>query len=181
MRIVRRENLSAAALVEKQECVKTLLSDLQTEIGLSLASLTLASPRATDSLLRAIQPALLGYKKKVLVFPGLAHGSPQANYTVDFLTTLRETQCGHIHQVTIELCFDNRQAIGTNLLKANMANRLLPNLNGNSAVAVLLVADSKIKAKSYDSSVGDEEEYESALLSAYSAELSTPIVLFTLT
>lgn len=181
MRIVSRENIGASALLVEQVCLKMIVSNLQDEIAACISNMTLTSPRATASLTNAIQPALFNFRKKVLVHPGIGPGSPQANYTVDYLRTYRDAPCGHIHQVTIELCFDNRQAIGTNLLKAQMANKLLPTLNGNSSISVLVVADSEIKARAYDSSVGDEEEYESALLSAYAAELSTPIILFTLT
>lgn len=181
MRIVSRENIGASTLLVEQICLKMLVSKLQDEISSCISTLTLTSPRATASLTQAIEPALMNFRKKVLVHPGLGPGAPQANYTVDFLRTYRDAACGHMHQVTVELCFDNRQAIGTNLLKAQMANKLLPTLNGNSSIAVLVVADSVIKSRAYDSSVGDEGEYESALLGAYAAELTTPIILFTLT
>lgn len=158
-------------------CLTALLGSVEEEIRLAVSQFTLSRPNATNRLRNQIETALRDFKSKVLIIPNVPVTGHDANYRVDFLKTIREHECGHKHQIAIELCFDNRQVIGTNLLKAHLANNLSEKGQG---IAILLVAEEKLRDQAYDSSIGTESEYETALLSAYSSIVDSEIVLFTL-
>jgi hypothetical protein len=180
MRIVRNGNIEFSKLMSTVPCLAKRIDDLQMEIEQKIRGLQLTKPNATGTLREYLGETFFDYKKKVDVFPNVVKSGAAANYCIDYLSVIRECSCGAKHQIALELCFDNRQAIGTNLLKAHFANRLISQNEQNSSVSILMVAEDAIKAKAYDNSTGSESEYESALLSLYAPVLTSAICMLTL-
>lgn len=180
MRIVRIGNAEFSKLMSVSPCLAKRMDNLQREIEEKLRNLQLTKPNATATLREYLGEIFVNYKKKVDVFPNVIKSGAAANYCIDYLSVIRECACGSKHQIALELCFDNRQAIGTNILKAHFSNKLLNQKESNSSIAILVVAEDAIKAKAYDTSTGSESDYESALLSLYAPVLTSAICIFTL-
>lgn len=105
-----------------------------------------------------------GWEKKFL-FSREAHSSlPNANYTVNYLYVEKHCSCGYRHKIFFHLCFDNRQAIGTHLLRFKLATHLDSKLPNNRPVAVAVVADARAKKKfGWDNAAATYEEFAQAL------------------
>lgn len=94
-----------------------------------------------------------------------------ANYRFDAVLDSEEVlQCGHRHRIFLEICFDNRQAIGTNLLKFQAGSELFDTSSERKSLAVLICADNRtLKKYNWDSSAASLEEYEFAFRTPYSS------------
>ncbi len=100
------------------------------------------------------------------------------NYIVDFAKDSNLPGCTNRHRVLVEICFDNRQAIGTNVFKLDLAARSFHERTGGEAVGVIICGDRKaLKSGGWDPGVADEEEYLVALDTAYTNYLLSPISL----
>jgi hypothetical protein len=85
--------------------------------------------------------------------------------------------CGGRHSMNIELCIQNREAIGTNFLKLET----LANLESSSDhLGVLICPDAKYFASSnMDSSYADDDEYIVAFKLAYHRILKSKMIVLT--
>ena len=108
-------------------------------------------------------------------------GLPYANYRMDAVSDHFTETCGHNHRLQIQKCFDNRQAIGTNLLKFQLGHMKFGATPSNRSLSVLICAGEKlIKSLGWDSSVGSFEEYDIASRYAYSHLINCRIVFLVL-
>lgn len=122
-----------------------------------------------------------GWQPNFLVFTNVSTSVPRKNYVVDFVFDFDLTECPNKHRVVLEVCFDNRQAIGTNLLKLDKAVVDFESRQGREAEAILICADRRtLDIGEWDSGVADEEEYQIALSQAYKSYLSAPMSLMVL-
>ena len=108
----------------------------------------------------------------------IPESEPNTNYKLDAIKDI-ETESNVTLRLLFESCFDNRQAIGTNLLKFAVAKR---EYKGNSRVSpqpILLVADkSNLRKYGWDGSIASFEEYELAIRDPYAEILElSPIFL----
>jgi hypothetical protein len=109
-----------------------------------------------------------GWKLNTLL-PGIEQTSiSQANYKILGVYQAAESNCALKHRIYFHCMFDNRQSIGTNLLRLRIAKEN-GNLNGFSSIKVIgLVVDGGSRGKlGWDNSVGCYEEYFMALTAAY--------------
>jgi hypothetical protein len=91
-----------------------------------------------------------------------------SNYLMDAVVDGYESTCGHHHRVSIQSCFDNREAIGTNLLKFEIASKKYSKNDEYRALGILICASRETKKRlKLDNSVGTLEEYEVAIRTAY--------------
>jgi hypothetical protein len=99
--------------------------------------------------------------------------APSANYVLNAIKDLSIGSCGHRHRLLLELCFDNRQAIGTNLLKFEAAKRLFEK-NENCLTTSIIICGSHdaLAHMKWDGGVASHGEYENALLTVYRDILS---------
>lgn len=104
-----------------------------------------------------------------------------ANYLMDAVSDDYDSECGHHHRVSIQSCFDNRQAIGTNLLKFEVAANKFIRGADYRILSVIICAnrDSK-KALKLDNSVATFEEYVVGVRTAYRGILTAPLVILEL-
>jgi hypothetical protein len=122
-----------------------------------------------------------GWQANFLAFTNVSASVPKKNYIVDFVFDFEMDTCPNKHRVVLEVCFDNRQAIGTNLLKLDKAVSDFVSKQGREAEAILVCADRRtLDFGGWDSGVADEEEYQIALSQGYKSYLKAPISLMVL-
>jgi hypothetical protein len=116
------------------------------------------------------------WKRNRLVNPGIPSGIPTSVYKVNLLRDLPNCACGRHHRIFFHAFFDNRQAIGTNLLRLCVAKKYFEQTIENEAELIALVIDTKSKDFfGWDNSVGTVEEYEYALTKIYNFALEPEI------
>lgn len=99
---------------------------------------------------------------------------PTANYTLDLVQDEVSSTCGHQHRYFIEFCFDNRQAIGTNLLKFEVASQNTEMLNRRPLPILVCATAQAIKEFGWDSGVASYQEYDHAIRGPYKEILKHP-------
>lgn len=104
--------------------------------------------------------------------------SSSVNYIVDAALLRENCQCGSVHQVRVEISFDNRQIIGTNVLKMILDQELVLSKENYTNLGVLICASREAKTTfELDPAVGSSDEYLMAIETGYTAFVSTPIFL----
>ena len=97
---------------------------------------------------------------------------PTANFKINYLRVISDCSCDERHKIFLHRCFDNRQAIGANLLRFEVASK---ELNDWSGVFIAIVASSRAKKVAWDGSVATYEEYVHSLNGPYSKIFQAPI------
>ncbi|MEY4533541.1 MAG: hypothetical protein RI926_1310 [Actinomycetota bacterium] len=84
--------------------------------------------------------------------------------------------CGK-HKIGIILCLNNREAIGTNFLKAELSDRFFASNNKDeeSACVLLCLSRETLNLGGWDKSYADATEYIEAFRGAYSNFIKSPI------
>lgn len=101
-----------------------------------------------------------------------------ANYLMDAVSDEYDSDCGHSHRVSIQSCFDNRQAIGTNLLKFEVAATKFLRSDDYRILSVIICANREAKKiLKLDNSVATFEEYLVGVRTAYKGILTAPLLL----
>jgi len=119
-----------------------------------------------------------GWVPRILIDRQLPNEISLANYTIDYQLIFEYQDCDCKHQLVVEMCFDNRQAIGTNVLKVDFANRNFTASRDRVSAAVLVVLNSGAReAGRWDNGVGVQDEYSLALRRVYAHNVSTTILL----
>jgi len=115
------------------------------------------------------------WMKAFLLRPMNRRRSSVTNFVVDAARDFFDQKCQHHHQIRIEISFDNRQIIGTNVLKMLVgAGRIV-----TSRRLGILIAPSKDAKNVFglDPAVGSSDEYLLAIESGYPELISLPIFL----
>lgn len=154
---------------------------------LSKALLTVELPKnskdGTTSVLRAQLDEYLeaaGWKESFRIDNLISLEFPTANYTLDLTLDNTDDTCTHKHRYFIEFCFDNRQAIGTNLLKFEVASKNA-DVQDRIPLPILICATSQaIKQFGWDGGVASYQEYDHALRIPYKSVFDYPPVLIAL-
>lgn len=122
----------------------------------------------------------MGWRSSLMASSKVSIEFPTANYILDLYLDSSNESCEHKHRFFIEFCFDNRQAIGTNLLKFEVAAKnaieqgLLP-------LPILLCATSMaIKKFGWDGGVASYQEYDHAIRIPYRNIIDNPPILIAL-
>jgi hypothetical protein len=108
-----------------------------------------------------------GWETDFLVTQQASRDYPDANFKMNYLWVSHGCPCGERHKVFVHRCFDNRQAIGTNLLRFVLAHQAGLRGTPDSSAYVAIVADEKAKRAAWDGSVGSYEEYFFSLNGGY--------------
>jgi hypothetical protein len=168
-----RENLCHSQL--------ELLNDL-TKL-LEKVDLPKNSKEGTTSILRGQLDDLLsetGWRVGYLVESQISMEYPTANYTLDLNLDEDSSNCEHRHRYLLEFCFDNRQAIGTNLLKFEVAALNAISQNWIPLPILICGTAAAIKQFGWDGGVASYQEYDHAIRIPYKNILSNPPVLLAL-
>jgi hypothetical protein len=109
-------------------------------------------------------------------------GHPYANYKMDAVKDGYGLDCKHEHRIMLQKCLDNRQAIGTNLLKFEIGTKEFSREDSRMATSFLVCASKQFKKQfELDGSVATFEEYEVAVRFAYSNFIESRITVLELT
>lgn len=113
-----------------------------------------------------------------LLFPMNRQRASVTNFVVDALRAFVGETCGHNHQIRIEISFDNRQVIGTNVLKMIVRNENFEESPDKRWLGIILAPSRDAKtAFGLDSAVGSSDEYLVAVESGYRELINQPIYL----
>jgi hypothetical protein len=126
---------------------------------------------------------VLGWKPNVSLISDLPIDIPKASYTMAFQKMAQVDNCDARHLASLELCFDNRQAIAGHLAKADMAARSFdPRDAGNVSMTVLAVLTKAAKVSGgWDGSVGTFDEYDYAIDGPFKKFIESPVRLLSIT
>lgn len=120
----------------------------------------------------------LGWQKNQQVNQSVPLIFAGTNFKTDFTKLFRATLCGKDHQVSIELAADNRQVIGTNLLKLEVSSREYEAATGNVGFGFVICPGHGVGERvGWDKAVADSSEYENAIRVGYGNIFQTGIEL----
>lgn len=122
-----------------------------------------AAPKGFQVLVNApISPAFLSEKR--------------ANYRVDMAISSQKNGTS----IPVEIAFNNRESIGTNLLKLEAYRGAVDGSTSTPFGVIIVPTSSLLEFGGWDSSYGDNLEYEDLRLRIYGSALSLPIYLIEL-
>ena len=101
-----------------------------------------------------------------------------ASFFIDFYLDTSSESCGHGHRFLLQFMFDNRQAIGTNLLKFDIASRNAALHERQTTSIALCVEKSRVRQLGWDGSAASAQEYIDAVLGPYNKVLTNIPVIF---
>jgi hypothetical protein len=144
------------AVTGKRKAIERHLSDL----GKSTSNLSLRGFTAREGVLSGDE------------------GVPSKSIFEIDLQLVCDSRCGSSHALNVELCVQNREAIGTNILKLDVIARTASH---QSHVGVLVCPNRKyFKESNMDSSYGDDDEYLVSYQLAYHNVLTSPVMVLTI-
>ena len=101
-----------------------------------------------------------------------------ASFFIDFYLDTPSESCGHGHRFLLQFMFDNRQAIGTNLLKFDIASRNAALRERQTTSIALCVEKSRVRQLGWDGSAASAQEYIDAVLGPYNKVITNIPVVF---
>lgn len=114
------------------------------------------------------EPAVYGdWELDFLVSPQATRDYPDAHLKINYLWVSSDCQCNRRHKIFVHRCFDNRQAIGTNLMRFMVADKSPTKSSNDDYAFVALVADRGAKQSAWDGAIGAYEEYFFAVNGGY--------------
>ena len=116
-----------------------------------------------------------GWEVDFRVSNAVSKDFPEANFKINYLWVSQNCPCGARHKVFAHRCFDNRQAIGTNLLRFMVASLSPTKSKNDDYTFAAIVADEKAKRLAWDNSIGSYEEYFFAINGGYKSIMLPPI------
>lgn len=162
------------------ECVRSAVSTIIESI---VYVPTVQSPqfKKTASIREAILSHARNYPGWTIDFFGLEDVpflGYKRNYVVDLVHDCEGSDGAYRCRTFVEVCFDNRQAVGTNILKLEASATRFENRVGGQTLNLLVCADRRmLDLGKWDSGVGDEEEYQIAITNAYREILKSNFAL----
>lgn len=122
-----------------------------------------------------------GWNHDFLGIESITDNLHNKNYVIDFAFDSKCEGCVSRHRLLVEICFDNRQAVGTNTFKLESSARAYQNRTGGKALSLIVCADRKsLSQGGWDPGVADEDEYQIAIKAAYGDYLTTEISMLVL-
>lgn len=119
-----------------------------------------------------------GWKKNFEIDSKISREYPSAIFTIDYFFDSKSADCAHKHRFFLEISFDNRQNLGTNLLKFEVASRNSQKF-GFRTLPILICADEAVlKRYHWDGAIADIWEYDHAIRIPY-ADIITeaPVII----
>lgn len=159
------------------ETIKTLQASLEAVI-IEGSIDTSASKQVKDHMFN--QLIAEGWRPRFKIDKNVSELYPIANYILDAMQDFPSDDCHHTHRFLVEFCFDNRQAIGSNILKFEVASRAATEAD-LFPVPILICADSEtLKHFGWDGSIASANEYEYALRVMYRRIMRHPPIILAL-
>lgn len=168
---------------EHEECILQLTHGIQQRLtkGPVIGSNGFAKTKTFRELLKGLVEIDREWNWKFLGLDAIPSDLFNENYVVDLVSDKNFGSCTKRHRLLVELCFDNRQAIGTNIFKLQTAARQFEQKTGGKSYCLIVCGERKaLNAGRWDGGVGDEEEYQIAISTAYREYLTSPFSLLVL-
>ena len=166
------QTFSCNAILSSISELKAALSDIEVKQDVSGGGMT-------KKLIGAISPYLesADWKPSWPIDRTVPHNA-YASYFIDYSKDQDLDSCGHYHRYFLQFMFDNRQAIGTNLMKFEIASRNSI-INGRVPVCIAVCGEEgRIRKMGWDGSAASSQEYLEAINGPYASVLSnTPLIL----
>jgi hypothetical protein len=136
--------------------------------------------KATELIRQSLVNPLKPWSTKVLVTSVLPPNRASSNYRIDYQARNTEESSSSKGLISLELAFDNRQAVGTNLLKLESSARQFVSDTKGICMSLIVAPSQNLKEYGFwDNSVATGAEYSWAIRKAYSFLISHPLVLIT--
>lgn len=174
---------SSGAGPTHETCISQLIDSVQALLSTApeMSSDAFAKTKTFRQLLRSLVESDSVWNWKFLGIDAIPDGLFNENYVLDLMSDKNFGNCNQRHRLLVELCFDNRQAIGTNVFKLQVAAQQFQARTGGKAYCLIVCGDRKaLKKGQWDSGVGDEEEYQIAISTGYREFLTSPFSLLVL-
>jgi hypothetical protein len=106
------------------------------------------------------------------------HATGVSQKSIFKLDGIASCGCGK-HNISIVLCLNNREAIGTNLIKAELANHFFYSNSAIEETAGILLCLSRetLNLGGWDKAYADASEYSEAFRGAYFQLINKPLVV----
>jgi hypothetical protein len=138
------------------------------------------STKATEYIRQSLVKPLKPWSTKVLATSVLPPNRASSNYRIDYQVRSTEAGTDSKKLISLELVFDNRQAVGTNLLKLESSARQFVSDTKGICMSLIVAPSQNLKDLGFwDNSVATGPEYSWAIRKAYSFLISHPLVLIT--
>ena len=121
-----------------------------------------------------------GWHTNAFVTSKLPVGTPQAGLRVNGLRDISDCGCKMRHRVIMNCLLDNRQAIGTNLLKFELASKSYSSDHRDCTSVGLCISEDTKSRRQWDTSVGTYSDYVAMLNTPYSGIIESRIHLWEL-
>lgn len=157
------------------------IEDLRSALSMLEIHQDSGSGGISKRLISALQGYLLtgGWQSSWPIDKTVSHDG-YASFFIDYQLDEELADCRHFHRYFLQFMFDNRQAIGTNLLKFEIASRNSV-INGRIPICIAVCAEEgKIRKMGWDGAAASSQEYLSAISGPYSAVLSNPPVILSI-
>lgn len=135
----------------------------------------------TSKVREALLPSLLtmGWKSKFPIDKSVTYDD-YASFFVDMYLDEPEFECEHSHRYLLQFMFDNRQAIGTNLIKFDVAAYNATKHNRLTTSIALCAEKNEIKRLGWDGSAASAQEYLDAITGPYRSLIKNPPYIFSI-
>jgi hypothetical protein len=169
---------------EKENLCHVVIENLDI-VRRSLESIILSNSH-TDSASKQVKDQMLnvlienGWSHNIKINKHISEVYPMANYVLDAMKDIKGNDCSHLHRFFVEFCFDNRQAIGSNILKFEVASRNAIQFNLDPIPILICAEQDTLKHFGWDGSIANANEYEHALRIAYKDIINHPAIILAL-
>jgi hypothetical protein len=171
---VNGQSFPCEAVQRTISSLRSALIELQIQPGTIIGGMT-------KKLISAISPFLASetWAESWPIDQTVFHNA-YASYFIDYFRNEDLQSCGHFHRYFLQFMFDNRQAIGTNLMKFEIASRNSI-IGGRTPICIAICAEeSRIKKLGWDGAAASSQEYLEAINGAYATVLSNPPLIFSI-
>lgn len=153
--------------------IKNLLTStaVSTEVKSGMTS------KVKDALLPELR--ILGWKDKFPIDKSVTYDD-YASFFVDMYLDTPEQECSHSHRFLLQFMFDNRQAIGTNLIKFDIAAYNAAKSNRLTTAIAICAEKNEIKKLGWDGSAASAQEYLNAITGPYESIIKFPPYIFSI-
>jgi hypothetical protein len=184
MRIRILEDEISVLVEDLEECHKLLVKEIQTSLkSVDIQRGLKNRSRSLKAEIKKSTSSLSAYKwAKHSIFTDRSLKKASAGYLLDARAEC-SLNCGSFHQVNVVICLNNREAIGTNFLKLEVAavqeirNHQVQELSDRNILGILITLDREmLDFGGWDGAYADSSEYSLAYNLAYKSVIKSQVI-----
>jgi hypothetical protein len=159
------------------ETIRELRSKLETVIIESSVGASASKQLKTHMYNKLV---VEGWRPQFKISKQVSAVYPLANFVLDAMRDFSSGNCMHTHRFFVEFCFDNRQAIGSNILKFEVASRIAHEASFQPVSVLICAETDALRYFGWDGSIASASEYEYALRAIYRDIVKFPPIILAL-